>query len=580
MDNMFADKREYTDSHAANSISKALAELTFDRNDFARASSLHAFVEGGFITEARARERWVEAGGDEDLFDRVKWTQLKWVAVRSGADPADVVILKERWCCGPNPWGNARGSLEAWLQGTRFSLVTWQGQTWRYARGFYKPMEDGELRRILARDFALAYTRVVNQRDDGSEEVQEVSVKPNDKRTQLVDVLVPSLAHLTYRESELPPDPVLNFRNARLDPNSGHLLPHTPASFVISQIGADFQPDAVCPNWEAFVESSLPDREQAELLQEICGYLLSGRQEQQKIFGFWGQKRSGKSTILRILERLMGPGSIASPSLSSLTGAFGLAAAKNASVIQIGEARFDRDTKSAIDILLRISGRDLVEVNVKNRPAFQARLPGRIVMVSNEQPNVLEDSGALASRFVHLDFKVSFLGREDLSLEDKLEKELAGIARWCLEGLQRLRERGKFPETKAHVALSRAQNLISNHAEVWYQECVRVSEEDTPNDAFFKSYLDWCEEHDVEEGVRYSAERLGRLLTRSGHPSKVVKVHKKATRVRERLQVTGYSKFESGPIESPVLVQRLENRPLPVTCNQPEPVDYLWKELE
>jgi putative DNA primase/helicase len=40
--------------------------------------------------------------------------------------------------------------------------------------------------------------------------------------------------------------------------------------------------------------------------------------------------------------------------------------------------------------------------------------------------------------------RVSFYGREDLSLKEKLRPELAGILNWALDGLDRLRERGHF----------------------------------------------------------------------------------------------------------------------------------------
>ena len=40
--------------------------------------------------------------------------------------------------------------------------------------------------------------------------------------------------------------------------------------------------------------------------------------------------------------------------------------------------------------------------------------------------------------------RVSFYGREDLSLKEKLRPELAGILNWALDGLDCLRDRGHF----------------------------------------------------------------------------------------------------------------------------------------
>jgi putative DNA primase/helicase len=82
------------------------------------------------------------------------------------------------------------------------------------------------------------------------------------------------------------------------------------------------------------------------------------------------------------------------------------------------------------ELLLNIIGRDVVSVGVKYAPPqpWQGRLPIKVIITSNEVPNLQDGGGVLASRFAKLDFKQSFFGREDPALRDQLAKELPGIA--------------------------------------------------------------------------------------------------------------------------------------------------------
>ncbi len=53
-------------------------------------------------------------------------------------------------------------------------------------------------------------------------------------------------------------------------------------------------------------------------------------------------------------------------------------------------------------------------------------------------------SGALVSRMLLLPLVETFLGREDLTLTDRLTAELPGILTWARDGWLRLRARGRF----------------------------------------------------------------------------------------------------------------------------------------
>ena len=88
-------------------------------------------------------------------------------------------------------------------------------------------------------------------------------------------------------------------------------------------------------------------------------------------------------------------------------------------------------------------------IDRKNKFAWTGSLTTRLILVSNELPKFPDQSGAIATRPLVFKFTESFLGREDKTLDAKLEAELPSILLWAIEGWKRLRERGGFLQPSA-----------------------------------------------------------------------------------------------------------------------------------
>jgi putative DNA primase/helicase len=104
------------------------------------------------------------------------------------------------------------------------------------------------------------------------------------------------------------------------------LLELTPLFFNRVAVPLDYDPVAPEPvKWLQFLHQIWPeDEESIAALQEFFGYVLSGRTDLHKIMLLIGPTRSGKGTIARVLERLLGKGNVAGPTLASLGTNFGL----------------------------------------------------------------------------------------------------------------------------------------------------------------------------------------------------------------------------------------------------------------
>ena len=210
------------------------------------------------------------------------------------------------------------------------------------------------------------------------------------------------------------------------------LLPPTPLFFSTNSLGCPFDPQATCPEWMRFLETLWGDDEQSiDTLGEWFGYQLLPDVRHHKILLAVGPPRSGKGTIGRVLKLLLGQGSVANPTMSSLAGPFGLWPLLNKMAAIISDARLsDRhvDSMAILERLLSISGGDPQNIDRKCLPTVTAVMMAvRFTILTNEIPRLTDASGAIASRFIILQMTRSFLGKEDKELDRKLAGELPGI---------------------------------------------------------------------------------------------------------------------------------------------------------
>ncbi len=185
--------------------------------------------------------------------------------------------------------------------------------------------------------------------------------------------------------------------NGVLDPATRKLSDHDPERFNLSSLPFAYEPDAECPNWLAFLESTLPgDRQAHEFLGEWFGYVLSGRTDLHKIGVLVGPPRCGKGTISRVLQAMVGPDGWAAPTLARLGSEFGLASMIGKSLAVMGDVRWtSKHVIEAVPIMLGVSGEDGFTVSRKHVGDWIGRLGARLMLMSNDAPVFTDASGAL-----------------------------------------------------------------------------------------------------------------------------------------------------------------------------------------
>lgn len=388
---------------------------------------------------------------------------------------------------------------------------------WRDNR--YAEIPDAELRHRIQ---PFLHRALCLKERNGSARLIEFEANPT-----AVNAVLETVRNLTHVSGDVQPpcwldgraDPpareLIPCRTLNLHVPTGRVFPATPTLFTTNALDYDYDPAAAPPRrWGELMDELWPDdRESIELLQEFFGYIVSGDTSLQKMLMLVGPRRSGKGTIGRVLTATVGAGNVANPTTGSLAGTFGLQPLIGKSTAIVSDARFSGEgTAIVAERLLNISGEDAITIDRKFQPSVTMRLPTRFVFLTNELPRITDSANALAGRFMVLRLTRSFYGNEDSKLTDKLLEERPGILLWAIEGLRRLRARGRFLQpASAAEAIQDLEDLASPVGAFVRERCVVGVGRRVDVEPLFNAWKRWCEaEGRSTPGTR---QKFGRDLT-------------------------------------------------------------------
>lgn len=314
-------------------------------------------------------------------------------------------------------------------------------------------------------------------------------------------------------------------RDGLLDPRTGELHPRSQNFFSLLRLDAKVGGKAREPReWHRFLDKLWPEDDGSrDLLQEWLGYVIAGDTRRHKGLLMVGPVRSGKGTLINVASALVGgEGRGMKPiSMSSFSQDFGLMGLENAALLALGDLRGSgRQAAQAAQVLLEIIGGDAVSVNRKSISPLSIRPKARVMVGTNEMPRLYDDADAISTRFLILRMRRSFLGQEDPDLfKGKLLPELGAIARWAVEGYQRLEAQGRFTVPATDAADRAAFRANSAPLTAFVDEmCIRDADAPgSPVDDVWAAYRAWCVDANADEESRGAFTRMLAALGHAQH---------------------------------------------------------------
>ncbi len=285
-----------------------------------------------------------------------------------------------------------------------------------------------------------------------------------------------------------------------------------PCWFSTGNLDLDPDPDAPEPvEWNRFLDSVFGDDQMSkDLLHEYMGLVVSGETAFQKLLLLIGETRGGKGIVVGTMENLVGYGNYCALAVDQLGDKFGLGDLPGKKLIEMNEAYFGNkpSDRKVVERLLSIIGGDTVVTERKYKDSFSVRIDGLFVMSTNKLPDLTNVGSALSARLLPLVFDKSFADSQDVYLAEKFESELPGILNLALDGLERLRARGRFilPPSSEEM-LSRIRKRFDPLSEFINEQCNRQGR--CPVKRLLDAYNRWRGQQDL---TPLTASVLGREL--------------------------------------------------------------------
>ncbi|ASN38842.1 hypothetical protein CGQ24_07345 [Arthrobacter sp. 7749] len=315
-----------------------------------------------------------------------------------------------------------------------------------------------------------------------------------------------ALPELRAGASELDADPYLiNCANGTLDLRTGQLRSHDPADLITKVTRSNYNGDALNPAWDGFLESSLPDREVREFLQRFTGSALIGTPVDHILVIATGIGRNGKGVYSRAVSKALGDYAITGSNSMLIATKYGQqSAGEQASRMRLRGARWvvmaelEKGAKLAPSTMKSLTGGDTIEAKFMGQNPVEFAPSHSIFMETNYLPTVDAEDTAVWARLRVVPFDVSFAGREDKSLEDRLEAGLDAVLSWAVAGLRAYHQEG-LNAPQAVLSRTGAYRTANDPVQQFVNEsCVFHTNARVTRTELHHAYLEWARTNGAE----------------------------------------------------------------------------------
>jgi putative DNA primase/helicase len=300
---------------------------------------------------------------------------------------------------------------------------------------------------------------------------------------------IPALSH------QFDADPwLLNVANGTIDLRTGTLRPHSTADYITKYIPIAYDPDASCPQWEAFLASLMAGNDDVvDFLWKSIGYSLTGDTREDCLFLLYGTGANGKSTFLTILRALLvdyGKQAAFSTFLHQdrETVRNDLADLQGARLVVASET--DEGKRFSLSVVKQLTGQDKVKARFLFAENFEYAPQLKIWLATNHKPVIKGTDDAIWRRIRLIPFTQKFEGvSKDDNMRDKLLAELPGILAWAVRGcLAWQKEKLPMPETvkNATAGYKAESDIIGGFLE---ECCLLNPQAQVKSSALYNAYI-------------------------------------------------------------------------------------------
>lgn len=309
----------------------------------------------------------------------------------------------------------------------------------------------------------------------------------------------------------------LTVANGTLDLRTGTLGPHRREDYATRCVAIEYDQDALCPTWDAFLARILPGQPEREFIQRAIGYSLTGSTTEQVLFFLYGHGANGKTVLVETLRSLLGAYQSALDAEAIMVNAQGRPAGSIATLVGARVAAVPETPEGGRLNEVRIkelTGGDTVGARFLYKEAFDFKPQFKLWIRGNHKPQIRGTDDGIWRRFalIHLGIQIPEAER-DAGLQAKLLAELPGILAWAVRGAVEWYEGGLRMPDSVRGAVAEYRSEMDTLGDFLAEMCVIGPRYRCSNKAIYSAYEKWCE----ESGTRpMSKKALGSALGERG----------------------------------------------------------------
>lgn len=302
-------------------------------------------------------------------------------------------------------------------------------------------------------------------------------------------------------------DMLLGLKNGVLDLKTGQLVPHDPAHYLTRVLDVDFDANATCPLFEAFLEATFPEEDVRTYVIGILGGSLSGRTDRREFYILHGSGRNGKSTLIGVIADILGSYARAIMPDTLFEGrsanhAMGdLASLEGVRLAYVSEP--ESKTKLHASLLKQLTGGDTIKVKRLYQEPIELKPKAKLFLLCNDLPRFNHLDGALKRRIKCISFEnVVPEDKADRDLGRKLMSEKAGILNLLIKGARAYLDNTLFEPESVRQASKQyfdGQDTIS----AFLKECTSVEKgAKIGKGTLYEAYKRFCDEEMMEPSTK------------------------------------------------------------------------------
>ena len=298
---------------------------------------------------------------------------------------------------------------------------------------------------------------------------------------------------VTYQDLNRYPQHWINFKNGFYDPIAQKMIPHDPKYRAINQIPHEYDPEAQLTGAEVekWLQFIVPKTDDREMLLQFMGYCLTRDTRQQKFMILYGSGGSGKSTVIQMIESMIGAENISNISLKELTQRF----ASYGLLGKLLNSCADLEVSALEDtsVIKKILGEDSLRGEPKGKDAISFRNYSKLVFSTNELPLVIsERTNGFYRRLLILNMtRQPEVKRADYL--DLLKREIDYMIQLSVKALERMYQAGVITESEGSREAVQSLRNDSDTVEAWiFETCYRVRGARVERGQLYQKYDAYC----------------------------------------------------------------------------------------